>query len=157
MEVLFRIQWWKKPLIIGEAKAMRWLPSGLTQARPVAFDTRLPASYGPEVSHRTSSALHQCGGQWFLTGYRGVLQNLKSLRFLRMFGLTTSERCTSFDVELGVCMVFPGPCETGVEQKLCKTETGRSCASMHPRHTVHPEHKSWEDHTHPQRPHPCRF
>jgi hypothetical protein len=24
---------------------------------------------------------------------------------------------------------------------LCKSDTGRSCASLRPRHTVHPEHK----------------
>ena len=67
-----------------------------------------PVSYGPEVRYRTSSALCECGGQWFLIGacrlglkpgYRDRV--LYTLGFVRIFGSTASDRCTSFDIKLG--------------------------------------------------------
>ena len=39
------------------AEATRYLSSGLVQARPVALDTRLPVSYGPEERYRIPSAM----------------------------------------------------------------------------------------------------
>ena len=48
------------------AKATRYLSSGRAQARPVALDTRLPVSYGPEQRYRIPSAMCEITGQWFL-------------------------------------------------------------------------------------------
>jgi len=48
------------------AEATRYLSSGLVQARPVALDTRLPVSYGPEQRYRIPSAMCVVMGQWFL-------------------------------------------------------------------------------------------
>ena len=45
---------------------MWYLSSGLVQARPVALDTRLPVSYGPEERYHTPSAMCESMGQWFL-------------------------------------------------------------------------------------------
>ena len=44
----------------------------------------IPVAQGPDISYCTPSALHQCGGQWFLAGSRGVVLKLICLRFLQV-------------------------------------------------------------------------
>ncbi len=61
---------------------------------------------GPGISYCTPSALCECGGQWFLEDTRGLILNLISTRLLRMFGYTTSDRCTSFDIKLGCVLTY---------------------------------------------------
>ena len=66
----------------------------------------IPVAQGPGISYCTPSALCECGGQWFLEDTRGLILNLISTGLLRMFGYTTSDRCTSFDIKLGCVLTY---------------------------------------------------
>ncbi len=66
----------------------------------------LHVAQGPGISYCTPLALCECRGQWFLEDTRGLILNLISTRLLRMFGLTTSDRCTSFDIKLGCVLTY---------------------------------------------------
>jgi len=86
-----------------------------------------PVSEGLEVRYRTSSALHECRGQWFLTGSRGVILNLKQPVSLRMFALVISERCTSFDGKLGWVLTFQD-----LERQGCRARAYREVFTASP-------------------------
>jgi len=66
----------------------------------------IPVAQGPDISYCTPLALCKCRGQWFLGDTRGLILSLISTRLLRMFGLVTSERCTSFDIKLGCVLTY---------------------------------------------------
>ena len=66
----------------------------------------IPVAQGPDKSYCTPLALCECGGQWFLMGGHRLILNLIDPRYLRMFGFTTSERCTSFDIKLGCVLTY---------------------------------------------------
>ncbi len=90
-----------------------------------------PVSTVLEVSHRTSSPLCECGGQWFLVGT--VFESeFESHALLRMFGLVISERCTSFDIKLGCVLTYQDR-----ERHGCRARAYRDVLAASPGKLIH--------------------
>ena len=92
----------------------------------------IPVAQGPDKSYCTPLALCECGGQWFLMGGHRLILNLIDPRYLRMFGFTTSERCTSFDAKAGVMFRMNG-LSRAQDAHDCRDAGGRATQEQLPR------------------------
>ena len=134
-----------------DAKVVWCLNSGHAVNPSMGARARLPVSHGPESRHHTPSAM------------RVVHRTVVSKRFAQRsvgagVGYVQDERyiaiehrdvrrdCVSFARDQYIHAVSSAIlARANVEYRdsmtLCQFERGRSCASLRPRHTVHPEHK----------------